>query len=203
MIRFPELGRNGSRPRVPSFAGCPRSFRPATVIGQVSSAAVQRFGVPAGAVVVTGATDGCAAFLATGADKPGDAVTSLGSTLVLKLASEQPLFAPEYGIYSHRIGNLWLAGGASNTGGAVLAQFFTADEIRDTSARIDTKSPTGLDYYPLPSRGERFPINDPMLEPRMTPRPADATVFLQALLKASRRSKRSATGVWPNWAGRG
>jgi sugar (pentulose or hexulose) kinase len=154
-----------------------------TIIGEVSSAAVQRFGVPARAVVVTGATDGCAAFLATGADKPGDAVTSLGSTLVLKLASEQPLFAPEYGIYSHRIGDLWLAGGASNSGGAVLAQFFTADEIRDTSARIDTKSPTSLDYYPLPSRGERFPINDPMLEPRMTPRPTDATVFLRALFE--------------------
>ena len=57
--------------------------------------------MPARAVVVAGATDGCAAFLATGVDKPGEAVTSLGSTLVLKLASEQPLFAPEYGLYSH------------------------------------------------------------------------------------------------------
>ena len=36
-------------------------------------------------VVVAGSTDGCAAFLATGADKPGHAVTSLGSTLVLKI----------------------------------------------------------------------------------------------------------------------
>src|SRR5229473_3271131 len=86
-----------------------------TIIGQVSAAAVIRFGVSTRAVVVAGATDGCAAFLATGADKPGDAVTSLGSTLVVKLASEQPLFSPEYGIYSHRIGDLWLAGGASNT----------------------------------------------------------------------------------------
>jgi D-ribulokinase len=154
-----------------------------TVVGEVSSAAVKRFGVPARAVVVTGATDGCAAFLATGADKPGDAVTSLGSTLVLKLAGEKPLFAPEYGIYSHRIGNLWLAGGASNSGGAVLALFFTADEIRDTSARIEPNHPTGLDYYPLPSRGERFPVNDPSLEPRMTPRPADEALFLQALFE--------------------
>jgi sugar (pentulose or hexulose) kinase len=149
----------------------------------VSAAAVIRFGVPARAVVVTGATDGCAAFLATGADKPGDAVTSLGSTLVLKLASEQPLFAPEYGIYSHRIGDLWLAGGASNTGGAVLAQFFTADEIRETSRRIDPDTATGLDYYPLPARGERFPINDPAFEPRTTPRPDDDAVFLQALFE--------------------
>jgi sugar (pentulose or hexulose) kinase len=154
-----------------------------TIIGQVSAAAVVRFGVPTRAVVVAGATDGCAAFLATGADKPGDAVTSLGSTLVLKLASEQPLFSPEYGIYSHRIGDLWLAGGASNTGGAVLAQFFTAEEIRKTSRRIDPGTATGLDYYPLPARGERFPINDPAFEPRMTPRPDDDAVFLQALFE--------------------
>jgi hypothetical protein len=127
-------------------------------------------------VVVAGSTDGCAAFLATGADKPGHAVTSLGSTLVLKLASEHPVFAPEYGLYSHRIGDLWLAGGASNTGGAVLAQFFTAREIRDNSRRINPSIVSGLDYYPLTTPGERFPINDPTFEPRMTPRPDDDAV---------------------------
>jgi D-ribulokinase len=154
-----------------------------TIVGQVSAAAARRFGVPIRAVVVAGSTDGCAAFLATGAGKPGDAVTSLGSTLVLKLASERPLFAPEYGLYSHRIGDIWLAGGASNTGGAVLAQFFTAEEIRDTSRRIDPGTPSGLDYYPLPAKGERFPVNDPALQPQMTPRPDDDSVFLQALFE--------------------
>jgi sugar (pentulose or hexulose) kinase len=154
-----------------------------TMVGQVSTAAARRFGVPTRAVVVAGSTDGCAAFLASGAGKPGDAVTSLGSTLVLKLASERPLFAPEYGLYSHRIGDIWLAGGASNTGGAVLAQFFTAEEIRDTSRRIDPGTPSGLDYYPLPAKGERFPVNDPALQPRMTPRPDDDAVFLQALFE--------------------
>jgi sugar (pentulose or hexulose) kinase len=154
-----------------------------TAVGEVTTDAARRFGVPAGAIVVAGATDGCAAFLATGASKPGEAVTSLGSTLVLKLASEQPLFAPEYGLYSHRIGDIWLAGGASNTGGAVLAQFFTPEAVRHISRRIDTGVATGLDYYPLAAPGERFPINDPALAPRMTPRPADDALFLQALLE--------------------
>jgi D-ribulokinase len=154
-----------------------------SIIGQVSADASRRFGLPGRAVVVAGMTDGCAAFMATGAAKPGDAVTSLGSTLVLKLASELPLSAPEYGIYSHRIGDLWLAGGASNSGGAALAQFFTVEQMRDISPRIDTRVCTGLDYYPLLSRGERFPINDPALEPRMTPRPDDDAVFLQGLLE--------------------
>jgi len=154
-----------------------------TAVAEVTAEAARRFGVPTRAVVVAGVTDGCAAFLATGADKPGEAVTSLGSTLVLKLASEQPLFAPEYGLYSHRIGDMWLAGGASNSGGAVLAQFFTSEAIGDVSRRIDPGAATGLDYYPLPAPGERFPINDPALSPRMTPRPADDAVFLQALLE--------------------
>jgi sugar (pentulose or hexulose) kinase len=158
-----------------------------SIIGQVSAEASRRFGLSTQTVVVAGMTDGCAAFMATGALRPGDAVTSLGSTLVLKLASEKPLFAPEYGIYSHRIGDLWLAGGASNTGGAVLAQFFSAEQLRELSSRIDPSVSTGLDYYPLPAPGERFPINDPALAPRLIPRPDDDAVFLQGLFEGIAR----------------
>jgi D-ribulokinase len=158
-----------------------------SITGQVSTDASRRFGLPARTLVVAGMTDGCAAFMATGATKPGDAVTSLGSTLVLKLASERPLFAPEFGIYSHRIGDLWLAGGASNSGGAALAQFFSAGQMRKLSERIDPHTSTGLDYYPLPAPGERFPINDPALEPRMTPRPDDDAIFLHGLLEGIAR----------------
>jgi D-ribulokinase len=158
-----------------------------SIVGQVSAEASQRFGLSTRTVVVAGMTDGCAAFMATGAARPGDAVTSLGSTLVLKLASEVPLFAPEFGIYSHRIGDLWLAGGASNTGGAVLAQFFSSEQLREISSRIDPSVSTGLDYYPLPASGERFPINDPALAPRLTPRPDDDAVFLQGLFEGIAR----------------
>ena len=166
-----------------AFRKLPAVVAAGSIICEVSADASRRFGLPARAVVVAGMTDGCAAFMATGAAKPGDAVTSLGSTLVLKLASEKPLFAPEYGIYSHHVGDLWLVGGASNSGGAALAQFFTAEQIRDISLRIDPGVSTGLDYYPLPTRGERFPISDPAIEPRMTPRPHDDAVFLQALFE--------------------
>jgi D-ribulokinase len=175
-----------------SAAGVETSKLPAVVaagiiIGQVSMEASRRFGLSTKTVVVAGMTDGCAAFMATGAAKPGDAVTSLGSTLVLKLASEVPLFAPEYGIYSHRIGDLWLAGGASNTGGAVLAQFFSSEQLRELSARIDPSVSTGLDYYPLPASGERFPINDPARASRLTPRPDDDAVFLQGMFEGIAR----------------
>jgi len=132
--------------------------------------------------IVTGTTDGCASFLATGAYKAGDAVSVLGSTLTLKLLSEQPINAPRYGIYSHRIGDQWLAGGASNSGGKVLAHFFTAARIAALSDQIDLTSHTTLDYYPLLSPGERFPINDSEYAPRLSPRPNSDVQFLHGLL---------------------
>ncbi|KZM48552.1 FGGY-family carbohydrate kinase [Labrenzia sp. OB1] len=140
------------------------------------------YGLPSGISIVAGMTDGCASFLATGASRPGDGVTALGTTMTLKLLSDGPLFAPEYGIYSHRIGDLWLAGGASNSGGGALLAHFTPAELADLSAQIDPESACELDYYPLTSCGERFPINDPALPPRETPRPEDDAEFLKGLL---------------------
>ncbi len=94
-----------------------------------------------------------------------------------------PVFAPEFGIYSHRIGGRWLAGGASNTGGAVLASFFSPDRMAALEPLLVPQVATGLDYYPLLGPGERFPVSDPWLEPRMSPRPAEDHLFLQGLLE--------------------
>jgi len=133
--------------------------------------------------VIAGTTDGCASFLATGANDIGDAVTALGSTLTLKLLSDQPVFAPQYGVYSHIIGDKWLVGGASNTGGKVLGQFFSKEKLAALSLSIDPATQATYDYYPLPGKGERFPFNDPEMLPRMEPRPAEDTEFLHALLE--------------------
>ncbi len=155
--------------------------------GGVMAAAAARYGLPARAAVVAGMTDGCASFLATGADRPGDGVTALGTTLTLKLLSDRPVFAPEYGVYSHRIGDLWLAGGASNSGGGALAAFFSPQEIERLSEAIDPEAPSGLDYYPLPRPGERFPHADPQMAPRLTPRPPEDRLFLQGMLEGIAR----------------
>jgi sugar (pentulose or hexulose) kinase len=78
-------------------------------------------------------------------------------------------------------GNSWLVGGASNTGGAVLRQFFSPEQLQQLSGRIDVGQPSGLDFYPLTKPGERFPVNDPGLQPRLEPRPADDAAFLQGM----------------------
>jgi sugar (pentulose or hexulose) kinase len=155
--------------------------------GAVTQAAARRFGLPAGAAVAAGLTDGCASFLATGADRPGDGVTALGTTLTIKLLSDRPVFSPEHGVYSHRIGEMWLAGGASNTGGGAIAAHLDPTLLPELSARIDPEADSPLDYYPLARPGERFPVADPALAPRVTPRPDDDATFLHGLLQGVAR----------------
>ncbi|WP_018430138.1 FGGY-family carbohydrate kinase [Hoeflea sp. 108] len=161
----------------------PRVVAPGAPIETIAPTMAKVFGLSEEVEIIAGTTDGCASFLATGADRPGDGVSALGSTLTLKLLCDQPIFAPDFGIYSHRINGMWLAGGASNSGGKVLSHFFSADEIARLSAAIDPDVPTGLDFYPLLEPGERFPVLDPAWPPRLAPRPADDSGFLQAMLE--------------------
>lgn len=161
----------------------PQVLEPGDRIGPVTAQAATDFGLPPDCLVVAGTTDGCASFLATGACLPGDGVTALGTTLTVKLLSDRPIFAPEYGIYSHRILGQWLAGGASNSGGAALLVHFPPDQIAALSSQINPEVDTGMDYYPLPSVGERFPIADPAFAPRVSPRPAQDADFLHSLFE--------------------
>jgi sugar (pentulose or hexulose) kinase len=168
----------------------PRAVMPGTPIGTLRPELVQHYGFAPGTLLAAGTTDSTAAFLATGASRPGEAVTSLGSTLVLKVISEQPIFAPEYGIYSQPLDRLWLVGGGSNSGGAVLRQFFSDTQMAALTPHLEPERSTGLDYYPLPAPGERFPVNDPAFPPRLAPRPAYEAVFFQGLLEGIARIER-------------
>lgn len=169
----------------------PRVYPPGHCLGPVCEPVRDRFGLGRDCQVAAGTTDSTAACLAAGISEPGDAVSVLGSTLVLKVLAEQPVFAPEYGVYSHRLGDHWLVGGASNSGGAVLRCYFTDPELESLSREIDPGRDSGLDYYPLMSPGERFPHNDPALAPRLTPRPASDSAFLHGLLEGIARVEQA------------
>jgi sugar (pentulose or hexulose) kinase len=165
----------------------PQILPPGTFVGKVTKEISNRLDLPSDCLVCTGTTDSISAFLASGANKPGEAVTSLGSTLVLKLLSQTKVEDARYGIYSHRLGNLWLTGGASNTGGAVLKHFFSETELTSLSQQIEPNKESLLDYYPLLQKGDRFPINDPNLLPKLEPRPANRVEFLHGLLESIAR----------------
>ncbi len=166
----------------------PQVVAPGTPVGEVRAEMRDRFGFPRDCIVCAGTTDSIAAFLASGVNSPGEAVTSLGSTLAVKLLSHTRVDDAKYGIYSHRFWEgLWLVGGASNTGGAVLRHFFTDVELDNFSRQIDADRESLLDYYPLLKKGERFPINDSDLLPRLEPRPTDSVEFLHGLLESMAR----------------
>jgi D-ribulokinase len=161
----------------------PKVLVPGTTFAAIDPAFARSLGLPVSARIAAGTTDGVASFIATRADQPGDAVTSLGTTLVLKQLTTRPIFAADQGVYSHRLGERWLAGGASNSGGASLLAHFTTEEMDRLMPQLTPEQPTGLDYYPLPKPGERFPIADPNLAARITPRPSEPHRFFQGLLE--------------------
>jgi sugar (pentulose or hexulose) kinase len=165
----------------------PNAVPPGSPIARLARPVARDLGVPGDCLVRAGTTDSIAAFLAAGVSAPGDAVTSLGTTLVLKLVSRVPVESAACGVYSHWFGRLWLAGGASNSGGGVLQQHFSTTELAALSSEIDPDQDSGLDYYPLPGRGERFPVNDPQFSGRIEPRPADRRQFLHGLLEGLAR----------------
>jgi sugar (pentulose or hexulose) kinase len=169
----------------------PRVVEPGMPAGTLSTHASSSLGLPADCVVVGGTTDSIAAFLASEASSPGQAVSSLGSTLAMKMLSTVPVQDSARGIYSHRLGNQWLVGGASNVGCAVLRQEgFSNQELAELSKKIDPQQDTPLKYYPLPKTGERFPINDANKQPLLDPKPltpqgnVDRAAYLHGILQA-------------------
>ncbi|MDF1588481.1 MAG: FGGY-family carbohydrate kinase [Gammaproteobacteria bacterium] len=163
-----------------------------SVIGQLSPTLVDEFQLTNQPNLIAGTTDSIAALIATNSSYIGNAVTSLGSSLVVKLISDSPVFIPEQGVYSHRLGNKWLVGGASNTGGAVLAHYFSSSQLQQLSEQIDLSKKPAVNYYPLLTNGERFPINDPDKPGILSPRPKSDIDFLHGLLDGMARIEQLA-----------
>ncbi|WP_255109815.1 FGGY-family carbohydrate kinase [Synechococcus sp. RedBA-s] len=165
-------------------AALPEVVESGTVLGPLAPGCAAELGLPGSCLVVAGSTDANAGVLAAD-PAPGDGITVLGTTLVLKQFVSEPIEAP--GLSCHRLGGRWLVGGASNAGGGVLRQFFSDAELERLSRQIDPSRPSGLHYRPLPAKGERFPLDDPDLLPILEPRPVSDALFLQGLLEGLAR----------------
>lgn len=166
----------------------PNVHPPGSFISNINLDVASQLGLPIDVDILCGTTDSTAAFMACSNKainnlKPGDAVTSLGSTLVLKVVSDKPINNSSYGVYSQPYGQHWLVGGASNSGGAVLRYYFNDEQMRELTKRINPDITTNLNYYPLINKGERFPVNDPELAPRLSPKSNNDVIFFQGLLE--------------------
>ena len=160
----------------------PRVVAPATRIGTVRADIAEQLGLPAGMAIVSGVTDGTAAFLASGARRPGDYNTTLGTTLVFKALSTEPCSADGL-VYCHRLpGGYWLPGAASSTGGEWLREYDEAD-LPGLDRKAQELLPCEHLAYPLMRIGERFPFAVPQARGFMEPETDDPTIVYAARLQ--------------------
>jgi len=154
-----------------------------TRISSITQELADTFNIPKNTQIIAGTTDSMAAWIAS-VDQLNTpiGVTSLGSTLAIKIASSVPIFDAKRGVYSHRLNDTWVAGGASNSGGQVLRHYFNDLKIQQLTQNM-SDTPTKLKYYPLIQPGERFPYPDPNKQPCLDPRPESDAVFFQAILE--------------------
>lgn len=87
--------------------------------------------------------DSVAAFIAADTREEGVAVTSLGSTLAVKLLSKKRIDAFKCGVYSQRLGDVWLAG--------KLFYYLPLENIRSVRPAEDCRCTTKAALL-LPSR---------------------------------------------------
>jgi sugar (pentulose or hexulose) kinase len=173
-------GWSGRIAAQPWSAALPQIRGSGEILGTLGAEAALALDLPSDCQVVAGSTDANAAVLAADPG-PEDGITVLGSTLVIKRFVPEPIHGP--GVSCHRVAGRWLAGGASNAGAAILLRFFRPEMLEELSRQLDPERPTGLRLRPIPCRGERFPWDEPELEPVLEPRPVSDALYLQALLE--------------------
>ncbi|MFC7525232.1 FGGY-family carbohydrate kinase [Parapedobacter sp. GCM10030251] len=131
-----------------------------TPVGFLTDELAARWGLYQAQVIV-GMTDGCASQIASGAVKPGDWNTTIGTTLVIKGVTTGAINDPEGRLYSHRHPDgHWMPGGASNTGADWVSTDFGTD-LRQLNEQAAALIPTGQLAWPLKQPGERFPFIAP------------------------------------------
>jgi sugar (pentulose or hexulose) kinase len=154
-----------------------------TPVGTLSADIAEELGLPP-VQVVAGMTDGCASQIAAGAVYPGDWNTTIGTTLVIKGVTRQPIEDPRQRLYNHRHPmGWWLPGGASNTGADWITREFSED-LESLNEQAADLIPTGYLSYPLRRKGERFPFISPEaqgFEPNGLGRPERFTAGLEGV----------------------
>jgi len=158
----------------------PKIISSGQLMGNICNKKANELNLPKNLKIIAGTTDSNAGVLATFPNK-NDGITILGSTIVIKKFVNKPLLSK--GISNHKVLGNWLCGGASNAGGSILLNFFNLEYIEELSKQINPYKSSGINLLPLLQKGERFPIDDPNLLPKLEPRPVSDSLYLHALLE--------------------
>ena len=149
-------------------------------MGNICEEKATELKLPKNLQIIAGTTDSNAGVLATFPNK-NDGIAILGSTIVIKKFVTKPILGK--GISNHKLLGEWLCGGASNAGAKILIDLFNLEYIEELSRQINTKKTTGINLIPLSKPGERFPIDDPNLQPKLLPRPVSDSLYLHAIFE--------------------
>ncbi|MFN7974137.1 MAG: gluconokinase [Acidobacteriota bacterium] len=110
-----------------AIAGIDRAKLPEVVpvearAGTVRAEAVHETALPQGTLVLAGSGDGMLANLGAGAVAPGDLCVTIGTSAALRLVAQRPVLDPAHRLFCYVLdGKRYVAGGASNNGGAALS----------------------------------------------------------------------------------
>lgn len=161
----------------------PQLVIPGVVVGNIRRDAAARLGLSPDVLLVAGMTDGCTAQISTGAVHPGDTMGVLGTTLVIKAVGDRDISTTDGAIYSHLApdGRYW-PGGASNSGGGVLAVEYATADPADLDDAAAARGPATVVRYPLARPGERFPIADREMADLVSGPACDAVDAYRAVL---------------------
>jgi len=150
----------------------PPLFDPEQVAGSLTRKAAERTGLATGTPVVAGAVDGTAVCLAAGANAPGDAIITLGTSALLYIVHREASFSGRLIAIRHPSGGgpLYTTVGAMTCGGVLfrylkdlLGEEFDGDAGFERLTGLASAVPPGseglvtLPYF----EGERTPIWDP------------------------------------------
>ena len=150
-----------------------------------------------GLKIFAGMTDGCTGQISAGGSRVGSAVSTIGTTLVLKLVSDRNISGP--GFYSHLLPNeTWLSGGASNLGGISLNRFGDLDKLNRLA---ENYGPANRVVYPLEGVGERFPIADPALIKLESDKPTNTVEEFRSILEGIAFAEKYAYQILHNAGG--
>ncbi|WP_129718247.1 FGGY-family carbohydrate kinase [Pedobacter sp. SYP-B3415] len=140
----------------------PHVVAPGTVVGMLTDQLSRQFGLQQQVPVAAGMTDGCASQVASGAVQPGQWNTTIGTTLVIKGITRQPVKDEKGRLYAHRHPEgYWMPGGAANIGADWVGSAFAGADLNRLTEAAARLVPTRQYAYPLIQQGERFPFISP------------------------------------------
>ena len=146
-------------------ATLPPVHRPASVVGELSSAAAELTGLRAGTALVVGGADHVLSAYAAGVNGPGDALVKLGGAGDILVASDAPVVDERLYLDAHPVPGHWLPNGCMATSGSLIRWFQTligGEELTALDDEAATCAPAEVLCLPY-FLGEKSPLHDPDL----------------------------------------